>query len=82
MLHRELPNATIITISVHTGLEKHHQRKIVLNRIHEEKQLFNTAALCLLSDRPHDIDEKNGHEPATYAAATPGWRRSTDFKQN
>jgi putative ATP-binding cassette transporter len=53
MLYRELPNTTVITISVHGTMEKHHQRKIVLNRIREDKYLFNAAPLCLLSDRPH-----------------------------
>lgn len=74
MLHRELPNATVITISVHAGLEKHHHRKIVLNRIREEKQLFNTAAVCLLSDRPH-----NSHDEAE-EPAVPVFRRKTDPK--
>ena len=40
MLHRELPNATLITISFHPGLERFHQRKVVLNRAQEDKCLF------------------------------------------
>ena len=32
MLHHELPDATVLTISFHHGLEKLHNRKIVLNR--------------------------------------------------
>jgi len=40
MLQRELPNSTLITISFHTGLERFHQRKIVLNRSQEDKCLF------------------------------------------
>lgn len=71
MLYRELPNTTVITISVHGNLEKHHHRKIVLNRIREEKYLFNAAPLCLLSDRPHS---DNGHSTPQYAPR----RRKTD----
>jgi putative ATP-binding cassette transporter len=55
-LHRELPNATVITISMHATMEKYHQRKIVLNRITDEKYLFNSDAQCLLPVRreaPH-----------------------------
>ncbi len=55
MLRRELPNATIITISFHPGLERYHDRKLVLNRIVEEKFLFSEAPQCLLSERPKDI---------------------------
>lgn len=39
-LQRELGNACIVTISFHPGLERLHQRKIVLNRLCEEKYLF------------------------------------------
>lgn len=39
-LQRELGNACIITISFHPGLERLHQRKIVLNRLCDEKYLF------------------------------------------
>ena len=39
-LQRELGSACIITISFHPGLERLHQRKIVLNRLCEEKYLF------------------------------------------
>jgi ABC-type uncharacterized transport system fused permease/ATPase subunit len=39
MLQRELPNATIITISFHNGLEPLHQRKLVLNRLRGERRL-------------------------------------------
>jgi putative ATP-binding cassette transporter len=39
MLHRELPDTGILTISFHPGLEKLHQRKIVLTRLREKKQL-------------------------------------------
>jgi putative ATP-binding cassette transporter len=41
MLHHELPNSAVLTISFHPGLEPLHQRKIVLNRLREEKWLFN-----------------------------------------
>lgn len=73
MLYRELPNATVITISVHASMEKHHHRKIVLNRIRETKYLFNAAPLCLLSDRP----DANGDEDAGEATVPPR-RRKTD----
>jgi len=39
MLQREFPNATIITISFHPGLEPLHQRKLVLNRVRGERRL-------------------------------------------
>ncbi len=39
MLHRELPDAGVITISFHPGLEPLHQRKIVLTRLRETKYL-------------------------------------------
>jgi putative ATP-binding cassette transporter len=41
MLHHELPNSAVLTISFHAGLEPLHQRKIVLNRLREERWLFN-----------------------------------------
>ena len=40
MLHRELPNSGMLTISFHAGLDALHHRKIVLNRLPEEKFLF------------------------------------------
>lgn len=52
MLCREFPNATIITISFHTALERYHHRKVVLTRIKEKKYLFDTAPFCLLKDKP------------------------------
>jgi putative ATP-binding cassette transporter len=39
MLHRELPGAAILTISFHSGLERLHQRKIVLTRVRAKKYL-------------------------------------------
>ncbi len=73
MLYRELPNATVITISVHTAMERHHHRKIVLNRLCEQKYLFNAAPLCWLSDRPQSVEDSNGFiGPATLR------RRKTD----
>ena len=39
MLHRELPDTGMLTISFHTGLEPLHDRKLVLNRLPEEKYL-------------------------------------------
>jgi putative ATP-binding cassette transporter len=44
MLERELPNATIITISFHSGLEPLFQRKLVLNRLREVRLLDDDAA--------------------------------------
>jgi len=41
MLHRELPNSGVLTISFHSGLESLHNRKIVLNRLTEDRRLFN-----------------------------------------
>lgn len=60
MLYRELPNATVITISVHAAMERHHQRKIVLNRVRESKYLFSNAPWCSLADRPQDGREIEG----------------------
>ena len=40
MLHRELPNSAVLTISFHSGLEALHHRKIVLNRLAEPHFLF------------------------------------------
>jgi putative ATP-binding cassette transporter len=37
MLHRELPDAAVLTISFHPGLERLHQRKLVLTRLREKK---------------------------------------------
>jgi putative ATP-binding cassette transporter len=39
MLHRELPDATLITISFHPGLEGLHQRELVLSRLRDTKFL-------------------------------------------
>jgi putative ATP-binding cassette transporter len=40
MLHRELPDTALLSISFHSGLEKLHQRKIVLTRVREKRYLF------------------------------------------
>ncbi len=40
MLQHELPDAAILTISFHRGLEPLHHRKIVLNRQTETRHLF------------------------------------------
>ncbi|HSB95074.1 MAG TPA: SbmA/BacA-like family transporter, partial [Spongiibacteraceae bacterium] len=42
-LQRELPNAALITIGFHAGLAAYHQRKLVLNRLTEEKFLFRVT---------------------------------------
>jgi putative ATP-binding cassette transporter len=39
MLHRELPDASLLTISFHPGLERLHTRKIVLTRAGEKKPI-------------------------------------------
>ena len=41
MLHRELPNASLLNISFHPGLRKLHNRTLVLSRVHEAKILLN-----------------------------------------
>lgn len=40
MLHRELPNSALLTISFHAGLEALHHRKLVLKRLAEPRYLF------------------------------------------
>ena len=40
MLQHELPGSAMLTISFHSGLEPLHHRKIVLNRLAEERFLF------------------------------------------
>lgn len=37
-LHRELPKSTVVTVSFHPGLERHHTRKIILTRTVQEKE--------------------------------------------
>ena len=74
MLHRELPNATVITISMHAGMEKHHQRSIVLSRIKDEKYLFSDDRQCLLPVRREDV-----HADAE-VLLTPVLRRKSDPK--
>lgn len=39
MLHRELPNATLLNISFHPGLRRLHHRTLVLSRVREAKVL-------------------------------------------
>jgi len=41
MLHRELPNATLLNISFHPGLSDLHHRTLVLNRVSEVRMLFD-----------------------------------------
>lgn len=41
MLHRELPNATLVYISFHPGLRALHHRTLVLSRVREMKVLIN-----------------------------------------
>jgi len=42
MLGRELPDATLLNISFHHGLEALHNRKLTLNRLNETKVLFGS----------------------------------------
>ena len=39
VLHQELPNSTLLSISFHPGLERHFSRKLVLNRLAEPRFL-------------------------------------------
>jgi hypothetical protein len=41
MLHRELPNATLLNISFHPGLSDLHHRTLVLSRVSEVRMLFD-----------------------------------------
>lgn len=50
MLHRELPNAAIITISFHPGLEALHQRKLVFNRVRDVRVRSKTASPASTAD--------------------------------
>lgn len=59
MLRRELPNATIITISFHPGMERLHDRKLVLQRLEEKKYLFERA--------PVKQEETSGNDQPTPA---------------
>jgi putative ATP-binding cassette transporter len=52
MLYRELPNATLLTISFHTGLERHYQRKLLLNRPAQDRYLTCTSDACSLTTAP------------------------------
>lgn len=52
MLYRELPNTTLLTISFHTGLERHYQRKLLLNRPAQDKYLTCSTPVCSLTTVP------------------------------
>jgi putative ATP-binding cassette transporter len=52
MLYRELPNATLLTISFHVGLERHYQRKLLLNRPAQDRYLTCTSDACSLTTAP------------------------------
>ena len=41
MLHRELPDAALVTVSFHPGLEALHHRELVLSQMVETKYLFD-----------------------------------------
>lgn len=42
-LKRELPNATVITISFHQGMDNLHDRTLMFERMHEQKYLPDTS---------------------------------------
>lgn len=48
MLHRELPNATLLAISFHTGHERYYQRKLLLNHLPQEKFLSYSTPIRAL----------------------------------
>ncbi len=72
-LHRELPQAGIITLSQHKNLEKHHQRTITLARLVEKKYLFGADDQCLLPVVHEDA-------PSEEALLVPPMRRKSDPK--
>jgi putative ATP-binding cassette transporter len=47
MLQRELPDTTLVTFRFHSGLEQLHQRTLVLDRVRENRSLFEGR-------RPHN----------------------------
>ena len=51
-MQQEMPDATVITISFHENMEILHDRKIVVDRVQDEKYLFQNAPFCSLKDRP------------------------------
>lgn len=48
VLHQELPNSTLLSISFHPGLERHFSRKLVLNRLAEPHFLNCSKPTCAL----------------------------------
>ncbi len=50
VLHRELPDATLLMISFHSGMAHHFQRELVLDRLPEDKYLRGDAAPGALSE--------------------------------
>ena len=48
VLHQELPNSTLLSISFHQGLERHFSRKLVLNRLAEPHFLNCSKPTCAL----------------------------------
>ncbi len=50
MLHRELPDATLLAISFHTGLEPYYQRKLLLNRLPQDKFLNGSRPVFTLRE--------------------------------
>jgi len=50
MLHRELPNATLLAISFHSGLERCYQRKLLLKHLPQEKFLSYSTPIRALRE--------------------------------
>jgi putative ATP-binding cassette transporter len=73
VLQKELPSASVVTLSKHTSLEKHHQRKIVLNELQESKYLFDQNAQCLLPVVREGVEDEQ-------QLLVPHMRRKTDPK--
>ncbi|MFO1348081.1 MAG: ABC transporter ATP-binding protein/permease [Pseudomonadales bacterium] len=70
-LYQELPSAGVITLSRRESLEKHHHRRIVINRLQTAKYIFNTDDQCLLPAVREDIKEDE-------ILLVPAMRRKTD----
>lgn len=72
-LRNNLPATGVVTLSKRDSLEKHHQRKITLNRLPEAKYLFGADDVCLL---PAVREEAKEDE----VLLVPAMRRKTDPK--
>ncbi|WP_287365227.1 ABC transporter ATP-binding protein/permease [Thauera sp.] len=50
LLHRELPDSTLMMISFHNGMSHHFTHKLAVNRLHEEKYVQAAPAGALLGE--------------------------------